>query len=203
MKIVCVYVLVIVIPLIGGCTEQGRSDTKVLAEPGTRYQKGKIGSWGPVITDDYYVIPYPAYQQMVLNIQRTLAEIDFKAKDVKKALGGAGKKVPVSGDLDIRRKLDEIDLKLTDVRAALDIAGKRVPIFGDIVQIINYLRPKLTLEVDPNALCSDKKIRMTFNITNRGEHSVSIGDIQLTLSTDKDVTTGESLPDMVYRESLL
>ncbi len=90
MKIVYVCVLVMVIPLISGCTEQGRSDTKVLTEPGTRFQTRQTGSWGPVITDDYYVIPYPAYQQMVLNIQRTLAEIDFKAKDVKKALGVAG-----------------------------------------------------------------------------------------------------------------
>ena len=92
-------------------------------------------------------------------------------------------------------------MKLSDVRTALEVASRTIPISGDIVQIINYLRPKLTVEVDPNALCSDKKIRMAFNITNRGEHSASIGDIQLTLSTGKDVTTGESLPDMDYREA--
>ena len=200
MKILCVCVLVMVIPLIGGCT--GQSDKKILTEPGTRFQKKQSGLFGPVITDDYYIIPYPAYNQMVLNIQRTLEEIDFKVKDVKKALDVAGKKVPVYQDLDIRKTLEEIDLKLRDVRTALDIASRRVPISGDVVQIISYLRPKLNVEVDPNVLCYDKKIRMTFNITNRGEHSVSIVDLQLALSIEcirgKDATTGKLSPDVDY-----
>ena len=181
MKTIYVCILIMFIPLIGGCTEPKDREypwTVKTIKPGP----GGI----PVI--EYYI-----YDQTLSNINQKLAEIQ---EDVKKALGVTSKKVPISGDLDIRRKLEEIDLKLRDVRTALDIANRKVPISGDIVQIISYLRPKLNVEVDPNVLCSDKKIRMTFNITNRGEHSVSIGDFQLTLSTGKDATTGESPPEM-------
>jgi hypothetical protein len=188
-----------VIALIGGCTEQAR--TTIFAEPGYRSQTIQPGPLGPII-HDYYIIPYPRYNEMVLSIQRTLEEIDFKVKDVKKALDVARKKGPVSQDLDIRRTLEEIDSKIGEVRTALDIASRKVPISGDIVQIITYLRPKLNVELDPNVLYSDKKIRMTFNITNRGEHSISIGDSQLILSTEcirgKDVTAGTLSPDVDY-----
>ena len=201
MKTLCVCVLVMVIPLIGGCTEQ--SDKKILIEPGTRFQQSQSGPFGPTITGDYYIIPYPAYNQMVLNIQQTLKEIDFKVKEVKAALEVNGKRVPTYRDLRIERTLEEIDSKIGVVRTALGIASKRVPISGDVVKIITYLRPKLNVQLDPNVLRSDKKIRMTFNIINRGEHSVSIGDPQLALSTEciqgKDATAGKSSPDLDYR----
>lgn len=202
MKTLCASLLIMVIPLIGGCTEQRPSDKKVLAEPGTRVQRTQPGPLGPVIIDDYYIIPYPAYNQMVLSIQRTLEEIDFRVKEVKAALEVAGKKAPISGDPGIRLKLEEIDMKLSAVRTALDIASRRVPISGDVVQIITYLRPKLYVELDPNVLRSDGKIRTAFNITNRGEHSISIGDLHLTLSTEcirgKDATAGILSPDVDY-----
>jgi len=139
---------------------------------------------------------------MVLNIQQTLKEIDFKVKEVKAALEVDGKRVSNSRDLRIERTLEEIDSKIGVVRTALDIASKRVPISGDVVKIITYLRPKLNVQLDPNVLCSDKKIRMTFNITNRGEHSVSIEDLELALSTEyvrrKGATAGELSADVDY-----
>jgi len=115
----------------------------------------------------------------------------------------AGKKTPISGDKGIRLKLEEIDMKLSDVRTALEVVSRKIPISGDIVQIITYLRPKLNLELDPNVLCSDNIIRTTFNITNRAEHSVFVGEPQLTLSTEcirgKDATAGILSPDVDYK----
>jgi len=187
MKIVCVYVLVMVIPLMGGCTANDTMDD----DPtmgwwyDSRIQPGPPGC--PPTTIIRYYVP-DSMHPTLLAVKRTLKEIDVKMKDVKKTLDIASKKVPTSGDYDIVRALGEIDSKIREVRTALDITNRRVPISGDAVQIITYLRPKLYVEVDPNVLCSDKKIRMTFNITNRGEHSVSIGDTQLTLSTGKDAT---------------
>ena len=122
---------------------------------------------------------------------------------MKAALEVNGKKVPTSRDLRIERTLEEIDSKIGVVRTALGIASKRVPISGDVVQIITYLRPKLNLELDPNVLCSDNIIRTTFNITNRAEHSVFVGEPQLTLSTEcirgKDATAGILSPDVDYK----
>jgi hypothetical protein len=199
MKTLCVCLLLMVIPLIGGCTEQ--RSTTVFREPGDRFTKTQPGPLGPII-EDYYIIPYPTYNEMVHSIQRTLEDIDFKVKEVKAALDVIRKKGPVPQDLDIRGTLEEIDSKIGQVRSALDIASKRVPISGDIVQIVTYLRPKLNVELDPNVLHSDNKIRMTFNVTNRGEHSISVGDPQLTLSTDpirgKDITAGMLSPDVDY-----
>ena len=178
--------LVMVIPLIGGCAEP-----KINGDPVTVYtiQPGPSG-----LLIDYYF-----YDRTLLAIERKLKEIE---KDVKKTLDVAGKKTPISGDQDIRLKLEEIDMKLSDVRTALEFVSRKIPISGDVVQIITYLRPKLNVELDPNVLCSDKKIRMTFNITNRGEHSISIGDSQLTLSTEcmrrKGATAGELSPDVDY-----
>ena len=127
------------------------------------------------------------------DIRRALEEIDSRMTEVRTALDTVSR---------MERKLEEIDSKIGEIRTALDIASRKVPISGDVVQIITYLRPKLNVELDPNVLCSDKKIRMAFNITNRGEHSISIGDLQLTLSTEcirgKDITAGTLSPDVDY-----
>jgi len=52
-------------------------------------------------------------------------------------------------------------------------------------------------------LCSENKIKMTFNITNLSEHSVSVGEPQLTLSTEcirgKHATAGILSPDVDYK----
>jgi len=185
MKTLCVCVLIMVIPLIGGCTEPINSGDPVIVH---------TISGLPHTVIDYYI-----YNQTLLAIERKLEEIE---KDVKKTLDVAGKKTPISGDKGIRLKLEEIDVKLSDVRTALEVVSRKIPISGDIVQIITYLRPKLNVEVDPNVLCSDKKIRMTFNITNRGEPSVSIGDLELALSTERirgKYATAETLsPDVDY-----
>jgi len=186
MKTLRVCVLVMVIPLIGGCTEQTDRE-----QPWTV----KKITPGP---DGIPVIEYYIYDQTLNAIDQKLKKIQ---NDVKEALAAAGKKTPISGDQGIRLKLEEINMKLSDVRTALEVASRKIPISGDVVQIITYLRPKLNVEVDPNVLCSDKEIRMTFNITNRGEHSISIGGLQLTLSKGKDASTEESQPDIDYRDS--
>ena len=201
MKIVCVCVLVMVIPLIGGCTASDTIDDGPTMGwwHDSRIQPGPPGC--PPTTIIRYYVP-DSIHPTLLAVKRTLQEIDVKMKDVKKALDVASKKVPTSGDSDIGRALGEIDSKIREVRTALDITSRKVPISGDAVQIITYLRPKLYVEVDPNVLCSDKKIRMTFNITNRGEHSVSIGDLELALSTEcirgKYATAGTLSPDVDY-----
>jgi hypothetical protein len=59
------------------------------------------------------------------------------------------------------------------------------------------------VELDPNVLCADNITKMTFNITNLGEHSVSIGEPQLTLSTEyiwgKDAISGILSSDVDYK----
>jgi len=196
MKTPCVCALVIVIPLIGGCTapqQPTHIETIVeIIEPGPP---------GFPPTVKRYHLPDTPYYQTLRDVKQTLGRIE---EDVEKALVAvARRKAPTSGDLaTIKGTLEEIDLKVTEVRAALDIASRRVPISGDVVQIITYLRPKLNVELDPNVLYSEKKMRLTFNVTNRGEHSVSIGEPQLALSTEcirgKDATAGKLSPDVDY-----
>jgi hypothetical protein len=193
MKIEWVCALVMVVALLGGCSEQKRSGT--LADAVIRVQTTQPTPTGPVNVEHRYV----EYDQMLLVISQRLAEIE---KDVKKTLDVANKKAPVSGDAGIRQRLDEIDSKIADVRTVLNTAGRKIPIFGDVVEIISYLRPKLSVELDPNISYSDSRMSMTFNITNRGEHSVSIGDPQLTLSTEcvrgEDAAAGKLSPDVDY-----
>jgi hypothetical protein len=209
---------------MGGCTDQRSSDK--ISEGwwhDERIQPGPPGC--PPTTIIRYYVP-DSIHPTLLAVKRTLQEIDVKMKGVKKTLDVASKKVPTSGEPDIGRalkeidskisqvgaaldtvsrielNLEEMDLKIRDVRTALDIASRKVPISGDIVQIVTYLRPKLNVELDPNVVYSDNKIRLTFNITNRGEHSVSVGKPQLTLSTEhirsKDATAGKLSPDVDY-----
>jgi hypothetical protein len=200
MKTLCVCILIMFIPLIGGCTEQRSSGPTIGWWHDERIQPGPPGC--PPTTIIRYYVP-DSIHPTLLAVKRTLQEIDVKMKDVKKTLDVASKKVPTSGDSDIGRALEEIDSKIREVRAALDITSRRVPISGDVVQIITYLRPKLKLELDPNVLCSDNIIRTTFNITNRAEHTVSVEEPQLTLSTEcirgKDATAGILSPDVDYR----
>ncbi|MFH1718910.1 MAG: hypothetical protein ABIF19_16260 [Planctomycetota bacterium] len=225
MKTVYSCVLVMVIPLIGGCTASDTIDDGPTMGwwYDTRIQPGPPGC--PPTTIIRYYVP-DSMHPTLLAVKRTLQEIDVKMKDVNKALDVAGKRAPASDDLGIRQSLEEIESRMTEVRASLDtvsrmehkleeidtkigetrtavdIASRKVPMPGDIVQIMTYLRPKLDVEMDPNVLCSDNKIRLTFNITNRGEHSVSIGDLQLTLSTEciwrKDAIAEELSPDVDY-----
>ena len=191
MKTLCVCILIMVIPLIGGCKEQR---TAVGMEGGDEIIV-TTPRWPPF----WGFIPDTVYEQTLSDINYKLQEIE---KDVKKTLNVAGKKAPIPGDPGIRLKLEEIDMKLSDVRMALKVVSRKIPISGDIVQIISYLRPKLNVELDPNVLCADKKIRMTFNITNRGEHSISIGDPELALSTEcikgKGATEKILSPDADY-----
>jgi hypothetical protein len=190
MKTLCVCASAIVIPLIGGCTAPQRAThVETIVE---------------VIQPDRvtrYHIPDSPYYQTLKDVKQTLERIE---EGVEKTLVAvARRKAPTSGDLaTIKGTLEEIDLKVTEVRTALDIASRRVPISGDAVQIITYLRPRLNVQLDPNVLYSDKKIRLTFNVTNRGEHSVCVGEPQLTLSTDwmrgKDITPSTLSPDVDY-----
>jgi len=225
MKTINVCILIMFIPLIGGCTEQRSNDGPTIGWwHDVRIEPGPPGCPPTTIVRIY--VPDSVHPTL-LAVKRTLQEIDVKMKGVKKTLDIASEKVPTSGDSDIGRALKEIDskisqvgaaldtvsrielnlkgidLKLSDVRTALDVASRKVPISGDIVNIINYLRPKLNVELDPNVLCSDNIIKATFNITNIGEHSVSVGEPQLTLSTEriqgKDATAGILSPNVDYK----
>jgi hypothetical protein len=225
MKNVCVCMLIIMFtPLIGGCTEQRSNDGPTIGWwRDVRIEPGPPGC--PPTTIVTIHVPDSVHPTL-LAVKRTLQEIDVKMKGVKKILDIASGKVPTSGDSDIGRALKEIDskisqvgaaldtvsrielnlegidLKLSDVKTAMDVASRKVSISGDLVNIINYLRPKLNVELDPN-VCSDNKTKIIFNITNLGEHSVSIGEPQLTLSTecirDKDATEGILSPDVDYK----
>ena len=225
MKTIYMCILIIFIPLTGGCTEQRSNDGSTIGWwYDVRIEPGPPGCPPTTIVGIY--VPDSVHPTL-LAVKRTLQEIDVKMKGVKKTLDIASEKVPTSGDSDIGRALKEIDskisqvgadldtvsrielnlegidLKLSDVRTALDVAGRKVPISGDIVNIINYLRPKLNVELDPNVLCSDNIIKTIFYITNHGEHSVSVGEPQLTLSTEcirgKDANTGILSSDVDYK----
>lgn len=188
-------VLIVVAFIIGGCAEPQRAPCDA-----TIVETIQPGPQGTPIVTRYHLRDTPYYQTLK-DVKQTLARIE---ESVQRALvAAARRKAPTSGDLaTIKGALEEIDLKVTEAKAALDIASRRVPISGDAVQIVTYLRPKLNVELDPNVSYSDKNIRLTFNVTNRGEHSVCVGDPQLTLSTKwvraKDGTAGVLLPDTDY-----
>jgi hypothetical protein len=224
MKTIYLFILIMFIPLIGGCTEQRSND-----EPTIGWRRDIITEPGPPgcppITHVTIYVPDSVHPTL-LDVKKTLQEIDVKMKGVKKTLDIANEKVPTSGDSDIGRALKEInskisevgetldtvsrielnlegiDLKLSDVRTALDATNRRVQISGDIVNIINYLRPKLNVELDPNVSCANNVTKTIFNITNLGEHSVSIGEPQLTLSTEcirgEDANSGILSSDADY-----
>jgi hypothetical protein len=200
MKIEWVWTIAAVVTLLGGCSEQKPSGT--ISDAVIRVQTTQPTPTGPVSVEHRYV----EYDQMLAAISQELTDVK---KDVKKTIEAVNKKAPVSGDAGIRQKLDEINSKIADISAALNTAGRKIPISADVVEIISYLRPKLSVglltesvELDPNVSYSDNRMSMTFSITNRGEHSVSIDDPQLTLSTecapDEDATAGKLSPDVDY-----
>jgi len=225
MKTIHVCILIMFILLLGSCAKQTSGDK--IIEGWWRDVRIEPGPPGCPPTTIVTIHVPDSVHPTLLAVKRTLQQIDVKMKGVKKTLDIASEKVPTSGDSDIGRALKEIDskisqvgaaldtvsrielnlegidMKLSDVRTALDVASRKVPISGDIVNIINYLRPKLNVELNPNVLCSDDIIKMTFNITNHAEHSITVGEPQLTLSTEcilgKDAIVGILSPDVDYK----
>jgi len=224
MKTLYVCVLLMAISLNGGCTEQKSRDT--VTEGWWHYERIEPGPPGCPPTTIVGIYVPDSLHPTLLALKRTLQEIDMKMKNVKKTLDVADKRASPSYDLGIKQSLEEIESSMTEVRASLgivsrmehkleeinakivetrtavDIASRKVPMPGDIVQIITYLRPKVDVKMDPNVSCSDKKVRMVFNITNRGEHSISIREPELALSTEhihgKDITPSTLSPDTDY-----